>query len=34
MLIAKYGEPGEDVPKTYEDAWAAVRRHGEGLFGT
>jgi phospholipase C len=34
MLIAKYGEPGEAVPKTYEDAWAAVRKHGEGLFGT
>jgi phospholipase C len=34
MLIAKYGEPGEQVPKTYKDAWAAVRKHGQGLFGT
>lgn len=33
MLIAKYGEPGEEVPKTYKDAWAAVRKHGQGLFG-
>lgn len=33
MLIAKYGEPGEQVPKTYKDAWAAVRKHGQGLFG-
>lgn len=34
MLIAKYGEPGEDVPRTYKQAWEAVHRHGEGLFGT
>jgi phospholipase C len=34
MLIAKYGEPGEQVPRTYKDAWAAVRKHGMGLFGT
>jgi phospholipase C len=33
MLIAKYGEPGEKVPTTYKQAWEAVHRHGEGLFG-
>jgi phospholipase C len=34
LLIAKYGEPGEPVPRTYKDAWAAVQKHGKGLFGT
>jgi phospholipase C len=34
MLMAKYGEPGEPVPKTYLLAWTAVQKHGDGLFGT
>ncbi|HWH26576.1 MAG TPA: alkaline phosphatase family protein [Pseudolysinimonas sp.] len=33
MLVARYGEPGEPVPHTYREAWASVRKHGQGLFG-
>ncbi|MET0813241.1 MAG: alkaline phosphatase family protein, partial [Microbacterium sp.] len=33
MLVAKYGTPGEPVPKTYREAYEAIDRLGKGLFG-
>jgi phospholipase C len=33
LLLAKYA-PDEPIPRTYREAYAAVHRHGEGLFGT
>ncbi len=33
ILLAKYA-PHEPVPETYQDAYAALQRHGLGLFGT
>jgi len=33
LLLAKYA-PDEPIPQTYREAYAAVHRHGEGLFGT
>ncbi|WP_284255778.1 hypothetical protein [Pseudolysinimonas kribbensis] len=32
LLLAKYA-PNEPIPRTYREAYAAVHRHGEGLFG-
>jgi phospholipase C len=32
LLLAKYA-PQEPIPRTYREAYAAVHRHGEGLFG-
>jgi len=34
LLAAQYGEPGEQVPRTYKEAWDLVQRKGLGLFGT
>lgn len=33
MLIAKYGEPGEKVPTSYREAYDALNKHGQGIFG-
>ncbi len=33
LLIARYGRPGDPVPRTYREAYAAVQRLGAGLFG-
>jgi phospholipase C len=33
LLLARYA-PDEPIPQTYREAYAAVHRHGEGLFGT
>lgn len=33
MLVAKYGQPGEKVPKTYREAFELFDRRGKGLFG-
>jgi phospholipase C len=33
LLIAKYGGPDATVPETYADAYEALHRYGEGLFG-
>jgi phospholipase C len=33
MMVAKYGEKGEKVPKTYREAYELVDRRGRGLFG-
>jgi phospholipase C len=33
LLIEKYA-PGDPVPQTYREAYAAIHQHGEGLFGT
>jgi phospholipase C len=32
ILLAKY-EPDAPVPETYQDAYAALQKHGKGLFG-
>jgi len=32
LLLAEYA-PGEPIPQTYREAYAAVHGHGEGLFG-
>jgi phospholipase C len=34
LLTARYGEPGEPVPRTYREAYDQVERLGVGLFGT
>lgn len=34
LLTARYGEPGEPVPRTYREAYDQVQRLGVGLFGT
>jgi phospholipase C len=34
MLSAKFGPPGEPVPRTYREAFDLVTREGSGLFGT
>ncbi|PPH54768.1 alkaline phosphatase family protein [Rathayibacter sp. AY1E2] len=33
LLLARYGEPGEDLPTTYEGAYNALLKHGASLFG-
>ena len=33
MLVAKYGAPGEPIPETYQEAYDALQRHGDGIFG-
>jgi phospholipase C len=33
MMVAKYGEPGEPVPKTYREAFTFIQKKGMGLFG-
>ena len=33
LLLARYA-PGDPVPRTYREAYDAIHRHGEGLFGT
>lgn len=33
LLIAKYGGPDAEVPETYADAYEALHRYGDGLFG-
>ncbi|WKK71406.1 hypothetical protein Q0F99_18805 [Rathayibacter oskolensis] len=33
LLLARYGEPGEDLPTTYEGAYNALLAHGSSLFG-
>jgi phospholipase C len=33
MMVAKYGEPGEPVPKTYREAFNFIQEKGMGLFG-
>ena len=33
LLLAKYGTPDEEEPATYADAYEALHRYGEGLFG-
>jgi phospholipase C len=32
ILLAKY-EPDAPIPETYQDAYAALQKHGKGLFG-
>jgi phospholipase C len=33
LLTARYGAPGDPVPRTYKEAYDAVDRLGRGLFG-
>lgn len=33
LLLARYA-PNDPVPRTYREAYDAIHRHGEGLFGT
>lgn len=33
LLSARYGPPGEPVPRTYKEAYDLVNREGRGLFG-
>ncbi|HET6672861.1 MAG TPA: alkaline phosphatase family protein [Agromyces sp.] len=33
LLLAKYGAPDQEEPATYADAYEALHRYGEGLFG-
>lgn len=33
MLVAKYGRPGDPVPKTYRDAFELMQSRGDGIFG-
>ncbi len=33
LLLAKYGTPDQEEPATYADAYEALHRYGEGLFG-
>jgi phospholipase C len=33
MLVAKFGLPVDQEPKTYDQAWALLQRLGRGLFG-
>lgn len=33
LLLAKYGVPDQEEPATYADAYEALHRYGEGLFG-
>ena len=33
LLLAKYGSPDQEEPATYADAYEALHRYGEGLFG-
>lgn len=33
LLLARYGEPGEDLPTTYQGAYEALLAHGSSLFG-
>jgi phospholipase C len=33
MLVAKYGQPGDPVPTTYQDAFTLLQRSGTGIFG-
>ncbi|QHC59058.1 alkaline phosphatase family protein [Rathayibacter sp. VKM Ac-2760] len=34
LLLARYGEPGDDLPTTYQGAYEALLKHGTSLFGT
>jgi phospholipase C len=34
VLLAKYGQPGDPIPKTYADATELLEKHGRELFGT
>ncbi|MBK4346991.1 alkaline phosphatase family protein [Lacisediminihabitans changchengi] len=34
VLLAKYGQPGDPIPKTYADASELLEKHGRELFGT
>jgi phospholipase C len=33
MLLAKFGQPGDPIPKTYADAKELLEKHGRELFG-
>ncbi|QAY73823.1 hypothetical protein ET445_11170 [Agromyces protaetiae] len=33
ILIAKYGDGGDPEPETYADAYEALQKYGQGLFG-
>ncbi len=33
LLLARYA-PGDPIPQTYREAYKAIHKHGEGLFGT
>ncbi|WP_394768951.1 alkaline phosphatase family protein [Lacisediminihabitans sp.] len=33
ILLAKYGQPGDPLPKTYTDAHELLEKHGRQLFG-
>ncbi|GAB3128052.1 alkaline phosphatase family protein [Glaciibacter psychrotolerans] len=34
LLVARYGEPGQPIPRSYGEAFDALTQHGQGLFGT
>jgi phospholipase C len=34
MLIAKYGEPGDEVPVTYQQAYELLTKRGQNIFGS
>lgn len=34
LMMARYGDPGEPVPRSYREAFDAVERLGRGLFGS
>lgn len=33
VLLSKYGQPGDPLPKTYADAYELLEKHGRELFG-
>ncbi|MHC5796402.1 alkaline phosphatase family protein [Lacisediminihabitans sp. FW035] len=33
LLLAKYGQPGDPLPKTYSDAYELLEKRGRRLFG-
>ena len=34
MLIAKYGQPGDEVPTSYHEAYELLMKRGTGIFGS
>ena len=34
MLIAKYGQPGDEVPTSYREAYELLMKRGTGIFGS
>lgn len=34
LLLARYGDPGEDIPTTYQGAYDALTKHGTSLFSS